>query len=530
MKQRLAIAATLLKEPELLILDEPTNGLDPAGIREIRETIRALGESGVTVLLARTSWPRSSRSATPPRSSATGGCWPAAGSTTCSAARHGVPRRRRGPRRGAGVLEAAGLTVRRRRRVTAGRRPTTRPTHPPAGRGRALAHRADAGTTRPGVGLPRPHRGRGSATPGGTPTTEAGRDPAAPRRADPAALAARGPAAAPAALVLPAGVAVTTAGAPARSSGRAARRRAAGRAEDDAAEDPARAGALRRATRRYGPPRDTDVDDPAQSRPARSMSLPRSTGTSTASPSTWPGRRGRRLRARGRARAGDAAAAGRHDLRRPRLEHRVDEQPAALRAPTGAGVDRQGARRRAGRAGARRGRAGRVLGGLIWWPRLQRPRRPDGDVRLVWSQAWRGVVLAARRRLGGYALTMLLRSTVATLGVLFVVAVVVPLLLSLTGFAGYDAPACRRTTVGWLTGPVTCSTTSPGPELHRRPRRPDRGGAARSWSTAATRRSTSAGSCCWSCGAVAASLPAPRRALRPTPQGGPGPADVQLAA
>ncbi len=52
MKQRLAIAATLLKEPDLLILDEPTNGLDPAGIREIRETVRALGESGVTVLLS----------------------------------------------------------------------------------------------------------------------------------------------------------------------------------------------------------------------------------------------------------------------------------------------------------------------------------------------------------------------------------------------------------------------------------------------------------------------------------------------
>lgn len=52
MKQRLAIAATLLKDPRLLILDEPTNGLDPAGIREIRETIRTLGESGVTVLLS----------------------------------------------------------------------------------------------------------------------------------------------------------------------------------------------------------------------------------------------------------------------------------------------------------------------------------------------------------------------------------------------------------------------------------------------------------------------------------------------
>ncbi len=52
MKQRLAIAATLLKSPELLILDEPTNGLDPAGIREIRTTIQDLGANGVTVLLS----------------------------------------------------------------------------------------------------------------------------------------------------------------------------------------------------------------------------------------------------------------------------------------------------------------------------------------------------------------------------------------------------------------------------------------------------------------------------------------------
>lgn len=52
MKQRLAIAATLIKKPDLLILDEPTNGLDPAGIREIRETIRNLGRQGVTVLLS----------------------------------------------------------------------------------------------------------------------------------------------------------------------------------------------------------------------------------------------------------------------------------------------------------------------------------------------------------------------------------------------------------------------------------------------------------------------------------------------
>jgi ABC-2 type transport system ATP-binding protein len=52
MKQRLAIAATLLKSPQLLILDEPTNGLDPAGIRDIRTMIGGLGETGVTVLLS----------------------------------------------------------------------------------------------------------------------------------------------------------------------------------------------------------------------------------------------------------------------------------------------------------------------------------------------------------------------------------------------------------------------------------------------------------------------------------------------
>jgi ABC-2 type transport system ATP-binding protein len=52
MRQRLGIAAALLKRPSLLILDEPTNGLDPAGIREIRELIRTLGSSGTTVFLS----------------------------------------------------------------------------------------------------------------------------------------------------------------------------------------------------------------------------------------------------------------------------------------------------------------------------------------------------------------------------------------------------------------------------------------------------------------------------------------------
>lgn len=52
MKQRLAIAATLLKSPDLLIFDEPTNGLDPAGIREIRGTMRQLAEEGRAVLVS----------------------------------------------------------------------------------------------------------------------------------------------------------------------------------------------------------------------------------------------------------------------------------------------------------------------------------------------------------------------------------------------------------------------------------------------------------------------------------------------
>src|SRR3954466_15402167 len=51
MKQRLGIAAALLKAPRLLILDEPSNGLDPAGIRDVRELIRRLGSDGHTTVL-----------------------------------------------------------------------------------------------------------------------------------------------------------------------------------------------------------------------------------------------------------------------------------------------------------------------------------------------------------------------------------------------------------------------------------------------------------------------------------------------
>jgi len=52
MKQRLAIASALLGDPEILVFDEPTNGLDPAGIAEIRELIRELYKGGKTIIMA----------------------------------------------------------------------------------------------------------------------------------------------------------------------------------------------------------------------------------------------------------------------------------------------------------------------------------------------------------------------------------------------------------------------------------------------------------------------------------------------
>jgi ABC-2 type transport system ATP-binding protein len=63
MRQWLGIAAAILGRPPLLIIDEPTNGLDPAGIREIRQLLRDLAADDTTVFCLVTCSPRSSRCA-----------------------------------------------------------------------------------------------------------------------------------------------------------------------------------------------------------------------------------------------------------------------------------------------------------------------------------------------------------------------------------------------------------------------------------------------------------------------------------
>jgi ABC-2 type transport system ATP-binding protein len=52
MRQRLGIAAALLRQPRLLLLDEPTTGLDPAGMRDMRDLVRRLAGEGITIMLS----------------------------------------------------------------------------------------------------------------------------------------------------------------------------------------------------------------------------------------------------------------------------------------------------------------------------------------------------------------------------------------------------------------------------------------------------------------------------------------------
>ena len=190
MKQRLAVASALLKNPKLLILDEPANGLDPGGIREMRTLMRDLADSGMTVVLS---------------SHILGEIQLICDSVTIISA--GPPGRRRPGRRrcspstprrrcGSASEAVADLADRAPRCSTAaGARVVREPDHlmvsgvdkpahdhPAARRPAALRQRAGPGRGRPGERLPGAHRhraGRGSA-PSGRPVRRC--RPPRPRR------------------------------------------------------------------------------------------------------------------------------------------------------------------------------------------------------------------------------------------------------------------------------------------------------------------------------------------------------------
>ena len=163
MKQRLAIAATLLKTPDLLIFDEPTNGLDPAGIREIRTTMRSLGAQGKTVLVSSHILGEVEQVADSVsiighgRLLASGPVAEVIGQQAATSVRVGVADVEAAER----VLLEGGLAVRRDAGLLLvdGRAGPGRG-HPPAGPPRPLRQRARAGAGRPGVGLPAAHRAR----------------------------------------------------------------------------------------------------------------------------------------------------------------------------------------------------------------------------------------------------------------------------------------------------------------------------------------------------------------------------------
>ncbi len=76
----------------------------------------------------------------------------------------------------------------------------------------------------------------------------------------------------------------------------------------------------------------------------------------------------------------------------------------------------------------------------------------EGVSGLIWAQSWRGVVLAVAAGVGGYAVTMLLRSTVAALGILFAVTVVAPILIAISGMPGNERALPQNNALAWLTG------------------------------------------------------------------------------
>ena len=188
MKQRLGIAAALLKSPRLLILDEPSNGLDPAGIRDVRELIRRLGRDGqTTVLLSShllaeiqqvadsvTILARGRRVAPGPVPR----CWPAA--RPRRRVRVPDPRRRGGaPRRGR-LPRVPGR--RRPARCTGSRPPARSPGSSPS---TGTTWRSCAGARRPRDRVPRDHRGPGMSAARQQPAGS--RDPARdPRTRQPA--------------------------------------------------------------------------------------------------------------------------------------------------------------------------------------------------------------------------------------------------------------------------------------------------------------------------------------------------------